>query len=205
VRQLTLIRHGITEWNMTGKFQGHTDTPLSEEGRMQAQALAKHLKRAKVDRVYSSPLSRAVETAQIAFPSSEIIQDDRLREMNFGEFEGYTQSENEQHPQWAWWYADPFKRRAPDGESYEDLRLRAVDWMNNLPDNVHVAAVTHSGAIQMLISHIVGVEHPLWRKRFYLRHTGITRVLFRDGEAVIERMNDTRHLAKNGDVDPFAE
>jgi broad specificity phosphatase PhoE len=205
MRQLTLVRHGITAWNVTGQFQGHTDTPLSDEGRLQAQALAKHLKKASVDMVYSSPLSRALETAQIVFPNRNIVQDDRLKELNFGDFESFTQLENEQHEQWAWWFADPFKCAAPNGESYEALRLRAVAWMKGLPDDLHVIAFTHSGTIQMLLSYIMGVEYPKWRKRLYLRHTGITRVLFRNGEAVIERVNDTRHLAKNGEVDPFAE
>jgi broad specificity phosphatase PhoE len=206
MRQLTLVRHGITDWNVTGKFQGHTDTPLSHEGRLQAQALAKYLKKAKVDLVYSSPLSRALETAKIVFPERGIIQDDCLRELNFGDFEGFTQLENVQHEQWAWWFADPFKRAAPNGESYEALRLRAVAWMESLPEDKHSVAFTHSGTIQMLLSHVLGVEYPKWRKRIYLRHTGITRILFRQGEAVIERVNDTRHLAKNGDdIDPFAE
>jgi broad specificity phosphatase PhoE len=205
MRQLTLVRHGITSWNVTGQFQGHTDTPLSDEGRAQAQALAKHLKKAKVDLIYSSPLSRALETARIVFPGREVFQDSRLKELNFGVFEGLTQAENSGHEQWAWWFADPFKRAAPNGESYETLRERAVAWMNELPDNVHAVAFTHSGTIQMLISYVMGVEYPKWRKRLYLRHTGITRILFRNGEAVIERVNDTRHLAKNGEVDPFAE
>ncbi len=70
-------------------------------------------------------------------------------------------------------------------------------------------AVTHSGTIQMLLAHLVGVEHPRWRKRFYLRHASISRVRFREdedgngGHAVIERVNDASHLA--GDGDPFLE
>jgi broad specificity phosphatase PhoE len=205
MQQITLIRHGVTEWNLSGKFQGHTDIPLSEQGRQQALVLAKHLKKAKVDVIYSSPLQRALETAQIAFPDREIIQDARLKELYFGMFEGFTQAENAQHQDYPWWMADTFKRPAPKGESYEALRARAVAWMKSLPQEKHIIAFTHSGTIQMLLSYIMGVEHPMWRKRIYLRHTGITRVLFKDGEAVIERVNDTRHLAKHGDVDPFSD
>ena len=205
MRQITLIRHGITDWNITGKFQGHTDIPLSDEGRLQAQALAKHLKKAKVDIVYSSPLVRALETANIVFPNRDIMQDERLKELYFGTFEGFTQAENEKHPDYNQWVTDPFKKPAPQGESYEALRERAVEWMKALPEDKHTIAFTHSGTIQMLISYIMGVEHPKWRKRIYLRHTGITRVLFKDGEAIIERTNDTRHLVKSGDVDPFSD
>jgi broad specificity phosphatase PhoE len=205
MQQITLIRHGVTEWNLNGKFQGHTDIPLSEQGQVQAQTLAKHLKKAKVDIVYSSPSQRALETAKIVFPNKEIVQDARLKELYFGALEGFTQAENEKHKDYAWWYADPFKRPAPGGESYEALRNRAVEWMKSLPQDKHTLAFTHSGTIQMLLSYIMGVEHPMWRKRMYLRHTGITRILFKDGEAIIERVNDTRHLAKNGDVDPFSD
>jgi broad specificity phosphatase PhoE len=205
MQQITLIRHGVTEWNLNGRFQGHTDIPLSEKGQQQAQMLAKHLKKAKVDIIYSSPLQRAMETAKMVFPNREIIQDARLKELHFGAFEGFTQVENEQHQDYAWWFADPFKRPAPQGESYQALRNRAVEWMKTLPEDKHIVAFTHSGTIQMLLSYIMGVEHPMWRKRMYLRHTGMTRVLFKHGEAIIERVNDTRHLAKNGDIDPFSD
>lgn len=205
MQQLTLIRHGVTEWNASGRFQGQTDIPLSEEGRLQAQVLAKHLKKVKVERVFSSTLMRAVETAHIVFPQTEVMQDARLNELNFGCFEGRTLAENQGMPEYNWWLEDTFKRPAPEGESYELLRNRVVDWLKSLPQDQHIVAFTHSGTIQMLLSHVLGVEHPKWRKRVYLRHTGITRVLFKDDEAIIERVNDTRHLVKNADLDPFSD
>lgn len=205
MRQLTLIRHALTEWNTTGRFQGHSEVHLSNEGKKQAQQLSKHLSRLEdITLVYSSPLARALETARVAFPQHEIVADERLKELNFGVFEGFTQQENEQHPAWQDWYADPFGRRTPGGESYGDLRLRAVAWLADLPAEGHIVAVTHSGTIQMLLSHILGVERPTWRKRIFLRHTGISRILFRGGDALIERVNDTRHLSRD-DGDPFAD
>ncbi len=205
MRQLTLIRHGVTDWNSSGKFQGHSDIPLSSKGQAQAKALAKRLARFEnIDLVYASPLARAVQTAEIALPGQQIHCDERLKELNFGVFEGRTMAENQEHADWAWWFSDPFRRQTPQGESYEQLRQRAVDWLQNLPAAEHIMAFSHSGTIQMLISHIIGVERPRWRKRIYLRHTGITRVLFKGDETVIERVNDTRHLSQeNGD--PFDE
>lgn len=206
MRQLTLIRHGLTAWNKTGQFQGHTNIPLSEEGKAQAKTLAKYLEKASnsVDKVYSSPLIRALETAEIVFPEATIVQDDRLKEVHFGLFEGSTQSQNEAHESWDWWYQDTFKRKAPQGESYEDLRLRVISWLEDLPKLERIVAVAHSGTIQMLLSHILGIEHPKWRKRFYLRHTSITRILFHDSHALIERVNDSRHLRTLAD-DPFLD
>ena len=205
MRRLTLIRHALTEWNVTGRFQGQTDVPLSDDGRGQARQLAHYVRGLEADAVvFSSPLARARETAEIAFPERPIRFDPRLAELDFGEFEGVTQLENESHPRWAWWMVDPFERQAPGGESYRQLRERAVAWMEELEDIDHVVAVTHSGTIQMLLAYVLGVERPRWRKRIYLRHTGVSRVLFRGVEAVVERVNDTRHLARDG-ADPFLD
>ena len=206
MRQLTLIRHGITEWNLTGKFQGHTDIPLSKEGIEQAQALARHLQSStfKVDYIYSSPLKRALETARIVYPERDITTDNRLKELHFGAFEGHTQTENEQHEAWESWYANPFEKRAPKGESYSDLMGRSAEWLKSLPKDANTVAFTHAGTIRMLVSYVLGLEKPPWRKRIYLRHTGMTRILFKEGESIIERVNDTRHLTANG-IDPFAD
>lgn len=206
MRQLTLIRHALTEWNATGRFQGHSDVALSAAGVAQARRLARHLSRVRagVDLVYSSPLSRALQTAELVFPDHEVIPDARLKELHFGVFEGFTQEQNEAHESWRWWAEDPFARAAPQGESYQALRLRAVAWLESLPELPHIAAVTHSGTIQMLLSHVLGVERPTWRKRVFLRHTSVTRLLFRGGEALIERVNDARHLADESG-NPFAD
>jgi len=205
MHRLTLIRHALTDWNVSGQFQGQSDVALSEQGRKQARRLARHVRGLEPDAlVYSSPLGRARETAEIAFPDREIRLDPRLAELDFGAFEGATQQQNEQRSEWAWWIADPYERPAPGGESYRQLRERAVAWMEALDGPEHVVAVSHSGTIQMLLAHVLGVERPRWRKRIYLRHTGISRVLFRGTEAIVERVNDTRHLAAEG-ADPFLD
>lgn len=208
MRRLTLIRHGLTEWNVSGRFQGHSNVPLSADGRAQAVLLAGYLATfPAIDVVMASPLARAVETARIAIPDRELLLDPRLRELDFGAFEGLTRDVIERDPRWAVWIEDPFMRAAPDGESYRQLRERMVAWLDearrSFPD-AHVAAVTHSGSIQTLLSALLGVERPRWRKRLYLRHTGVSHVLFRGEEAIVERVNDTRHLVVDGE-DPFAE
>lgn len=205
-RVVTLIRHGLTEWNVSGRVQGQTDLPLSEDGRRQARRLARRLARSTaVDRVVASPLRRAAETAELAFPAREVELDARLEELDFGVFEGFTMEENRRRPEWAAWIEDPFGLAAPGGESYGELRERAVDWLRSLPDEPgHVVAVTHSGTIQMILAHVLGIEHPRWRKRIYLRHSSVSRIVFQDGDVVVERVNDTRHLDEAG-ADPFWE
>jgi broad specificity phosphatase PhoE len=207
MRRLTLIRHGTTAWNTVGRFQGHSDIPLSEEGRAQAVLLAAYVATfPEIDAIVTSPLLRAVQTADLVVPGRPRVLEARLRELDFGEFEGRTREQLEFDPRWAAWIADPFTRPAPGGETYAQLRTRADAWLAEArarhPD-AHVLAVTHSGTIQMLLSSLLGVEHPRWRKRIYLRHTSVSHVLFRGDEAVLERVNDTRHLVPDGE-DPFA-
>lgn len=204
MRRLTLIRHGLSDWNLEGRFQGQTDRPLAEEGRRQSRRLARMLARyPRVDRVIASPLARALETAELAFPGRSIVTDPRLMELRFGRFEGRTYAENQADPAWPEWTRDSFDRAPPDGESYRALRERVVDWYHELPSaDAEVVAVTHSGTIQMLLLYLLGVDHPRWRKRIYVRHSSLTRVLVRDDHAVIERVNDTRHLDEDG-TDPF--
>lgn len=208
MRRLTLIRHGLTAWNVSGRFQGHSDIPLSPEGRAQALQLAAYVATfSHIDELYASPLARAVETAGLAFPGREPRRDERLREVDFGDFEGRTRAELEHDPRWLAWIADPFERPAPGGEAYRDLRERVMDWLVDARAahaGGHVAAVTHSGTIQMLFAALLGVERPRWRKRIYIRHTSVSHVLFRGEEAIVERVNDTRHLVADG-ADPFAE
>lgn len=198
-RVVTLIRHGLTDWNVAGRFQGQSDPPLNEEGRAQARALAERTRlHGDVDLVVASPLVRARETAEIAFPHAERVLENRLMELHFGMFEGHTAAENAEKPEWSEWAEDPYRRVAPGGESYEQLRGRAVAWLDALPSDAHhVVAVTHSGTIQMLLADVLGIERPRWRKRIYIRHASVSRVLFEDGERIVERVNDTRHLPPN--------
>lgn len=201
-----MIRHGLTDWNLSGRFQGRSDVELSREGRRQAQRLARRASQlGPIDRVVASPLARARQTAEIVFPTLDVVLEPRLMELDFGAFEGNTAAENMALDAWRVWSEDTFTRAPPGGESYQQLRERVVSWYRELPDDVaHVVAVTHSGTIQMLLTHVLGVEHPRWRKRIYVRHSSVSRIVVRDGETVVERVNDTRHLDENG-ADPFWE
>jgi broad specificity phosphatase PhoE len=206
--RLTLIRHGMTEWNALGRFQGHSDIPLSPLGEAQSLALAGYAATfPPIDLLVSSPLQRARQTAALAFACEPLRIDARLSELHFGDFEGLTRDEIEDDPRWHRWLEDPYLTPAPGGEAYRQLRERIAEWLSEirqLDDSSHVVAVTHSGSIQMLLAELLGIEHPRWRKRVYIRHTGVCHVLFRGREAIIERVNDTRHLVPDG-TDPFGE
>ncbi len=129
-----LLRHGQTEFNLEGRYQGQSDSPLTDCGRRQARAygalLAEHVGSAPI---WTSPLPRAVETARLvaeALPNAEVHLDERLREVSFGVWEGMTRADiaagwpkvRRQHPPRQW------KLFAPQGEEIESLmsRLDAV-------------------------------------------------------------------------------
>src|SRR5215207_7850054 len=125
-----LARHGETEWNRIGRWQGRTDIPLSDVGRAQAVALADRLRDRGITEIHASDLSRARETAEIvaaALGVSRIGFDPRLRERGFGSFEGLTRQEcAERHAEaWQRYLAD--RRQTPsDAEPYEEVVARVV-------------------------------------------------------------------------------
>ncbi|MBB6099625.1 broad specificity phosphatase PhoE [Deinobacterium chartae] len=197
--RLTLVRHGITEWNRLGRWQGHTDTELSPEGERQARQLGRRWQGRRFDRVYSSDLRRAHRTAELALPDAEIILEPRLREVSFGEFDGKTEQENRLHPLFADWAADPYRSPAPGGESLEDLLIRLLPWVSELEDGLDVVAFSHSCTLRTLISHLVRLpmeprEGRIWPFVITTPHTSVS-VLERSGsDWSLVRLADDAHL-----------
>lgn len=203
MRRFTLIRHGTTEWNARGLFQGSSDIPLDQLGKTQAKKLATVLA-GEVSNdalVISSPLSRAFETAKLSLPNHEITTDERLMELKFGEFEGSSLEDNMRHPHWNEWFANPYDVAPPGGETYRELRERTRAWFHEAAklDVEHVVAFSHAGAIQMILAELLDIDRPSYNRRLLVHNTGISRISWLDTggrtEAVIQCVNDTRHLA----------
>ena len=145
------IRHGQSVWNAENRWQGHSDVPLSELGRQQARYLQKALQGVNFDLVFCSDLMRAEETARLALPDAPRVQERRLREMNFGDFEGLTRDEmsEEQRLFLADWLQDPIGLGTlPGGESLQQVRARVENWLEGLPTQGRVAVFTHGGVIR---------------------------------------------------------
>lgn len=143
-----LVRHGETEWNATGRYQGHLDSPLTPRGMAQAEALGECLAAIPeiIDTVFVSPLGRARETVEIIARNGLLPQaqsDQRLMEVTTGAWDGLTQEDID--AQWpdALNGATPFDWyfRSPDGESYDAARVRALSWLNDVRGTV--IAVSH--------------------------------------------------------------
>ena len=121
MNEIWLVRHGATEWTHTRQHTGRTDLPLTAEGRREAAALVKPLNRQLFAAAFTSPLSRARETARIAgFANAEVLDD--LREWDYGVYEGRTTAEiRVEIPGWSVW-KDP----VVEGESIDDVAARAA-------------------------------------------------------------------------------
>ena len=141
-----LVRHGATSWSEAGRLCGWTDVALSPAGRARASALAPRLGRRGFDGVWSSDLSRALETARLA--AGEPVADARLREIDFGDLEGCRWDQLDASTREALLGFDGF--RAPGGGSAGDLRARAASFVGNLPPGRHLV-VTHGGVIRALL------------------------------------------------------
>ena len=165
VPRLLLWRHGRTEWNATGRFQGQLDPPLDEEGRRQAALAAPHLLAAGLPPeetvVVSSDLSRAAETAEAltALLGVPLRLDARLREHGMGSWEGLTRDEvAERYPeQFADWIAGrPIRGRG--GEEAAAVAERAVAALADLPAAGVAVVVTHGGTAGRLMERLLGID-----------------------------------------------
>jgi broad specificity phosphatase PhoE len=164
VTTILLARHGETDWNRQGRFQGHADPPLNATGRAQAAELAAELKAVGLAAVYSSPLRRALETAQAVAAEHGLdpVAVDALREVDVGSWQGLTRVEIEtQFPeQFARWL--DYDQGWEDGESYEEMGRRAVAALLELAlahEGERVLAVTHGGPIRAAFAFADGSSH----------------------------------------------
>jgi broad specificity phosphatase PhoE len=200
-----LIRHGQSEGNAEGRFGGHTDTPLSQLGRKQAEATAKALASEEFNAIYSSDLPRAIETATplAKLTRAPLITTDALRERSVGVMEGLTFPEAAaQHPeQYRALLRRDFDHVLLGGESYRQMLDRAATQLDEAIQKHkggRIALFAHTGTICILILHLMGALDspelkPVWiatsncgLARFDLRADGFVRVM---------SINDTRHLA----------
>jgi glucosyl-3-phosphoglycerate phosphatase len=164
VRRLLVWRHGRTEWNASGRFQGQLDPPLDDVGRAQAARTAPHLAAALRDEqvvVVSSDLQRAVDTAGALAPllGVPVRLDERLREHGLGCWEGLTRVEvAEQYPeQYAEWMAGrPVPGRG--GEAQAAVAARALAAVDDLPAASTAVLVTHGGTAGRLVEGLLGLS-----------------------------------------------
>jgi glucosyl-3-phosphoglycerate phosphatase len=159
--QLVLVRHGQTDWNVEERFQGQLDVPLNAVGRDQAETLKRRLEDVHFDAAYSSPLSRAIETAQIIAGSIPIDRDPRLTEIHHGSWQGKTKRDiaGRWPDQWNQWNREPLRFTPPGGESAASVRARVEDFLRTIR-GTNILCVSHGVVIQTFLSILHGDSNP---------------------------------------------
>lgn len=156
--RLSIFRHGRTEANDKGIYIGKTDYSLSETGRQELIEKTDEFIYPKVQRVYSSPLKRCIETSEILFPEREMITVNDLRELDFGDFEGKSVDELINREDYKKWLKGGVENTPPNGESIQDMTLRIFTALNQIilnmmsEDFTHCAVITHSGIITNMLT-----------------------------------------------------
>jgi broad specificity phosphatase PhoE len=195
-----LVRHGESEWNMQGRYQGQSDVPLSERGRQQAERIAERLAGGKIDAAYASDLARAWETARpIAEKNSlKVISEPRLRELKFGVLEGLTFEEAQaKYPEMIAAWLDDFNRPPEGAETIELFNARVLSLLEDLKakhDEQVVLLVAHGGSLSEILRIALGLSRA---KRWYLEleNASLSEILIAETYVSLKRLNDTCHLA----------
>ena len=205
MKTLYIVRHGETEWNKIGRYQGITNVPLNENGIAQAKACGNALKDVHFDRILSSDLSRALVTAETIRGNRqlEIKTDERLREINFGGWEKLLFSEIEER--WPGLIDQMYRRpdivKVPNGESFQEVQDRAwsavSDFLNENNEDETILITCHGGTIRTILCKLldISISH-CWN--FSQGNTAINRVFYNGmGESdhnILNLLNDTAHV-----------
>jgi broad specificity phosphatase PhoE len=200
VTTLLLIRHGQTDHNAAGRWQGHLDVPLNENGQAQAQALAQRLADWPIEAVYSSDLQRAMQTA-VAIATPHTLQptfDPIWRERDVGAFQSLNSQEIQTKFPAVW--ADMLKTgvlNPPNGEHQTSLRERAERALAQVlsqHEGQMIAIVSHGALLNGLISNVLGIPRERFGRFRLNGNTGLSIVENNSRGPVLTLLNDTSHL-----------
>jgi len=197
--EIILVRHGQTAWNVAEVFRGRLDIELDETGLKQAELLAEYLSHRKLEDVYSSPLRRAVQTAEaVARHHGLTIEiSPRLNDIDFGEWQGLSREEviTKYSELYSAWMTTPHRVRMPSGENLDEVRQRVVALVNEVVEKheAAVALVSHRVVNKVLICALLGLDNShFWDIR--LDTCGVTTFDFTDGRFVLAEHNNTSFL-----------
>jgi len=187
------VRHGESEANATRRFAGRSDSPLTERGRQQAEAVAETLAGTKFDRIVATPLHRSLDTAKViaARTGTPVEIEPDLIEIDVGDKTGAAWDEIAALPNWrddgfvAW----------PNGETLEAVLARSLGALRRLARETpggKVLVVGHGGVTRILVSHFLGILPRLDRSRAH--NTNLTVLVFDGASGRLEKVHESSHL-----------
>jgi broad specificity phosphatase PhoE len=203
VTRLFLVRHGATSATQEDRFSGSSGAELSEDGRWQAARLGERLSHQNITAVYSSPLSRALDTARIIAEHCglEPATRDGLREMGHGHWEGMKRRDVEEQftAEYAAWEADPFTFAPEGGESGLGVLARALPVIREIVTTHpggRVLVVSHKATLRLVLSSLLAFDPRGYRDRLDQSPACLNVLDFRDPVRVrLMLFNDTSHYA----------
>jgi len=198
--EIILARHGETDFNAREIFRGRADVPLNETGLKQARLLGEYLSREKIGVIYSSPLPRAVQTAEAiaAHHQLEVNIVNDLNDIDCGEWQGLPLNEVKERygETYQDWLDTPEQVRLPGGESLEDVRRHALPFVQDAVmrcGESKIVLVSHRVVSKVLICALLGLDNSYFLS-FKIDTGGITRFDFSRDKAVLICHNDTSFL-----------
>jgi len=200
ITRIILARHGETQWNKEGRYQGQIDTDLSDKGYEQAKLLGEALKNVHIDHIYASPLKRAYETAYAVakLKSMEVQQIEGITEINHGKWEGMLAKEiAEEYGELVnQWHTNPRDVQMPDGENLYDVQSRAMETLKEIVANHHgetVLIVSHDATLKAIICGVLEIDlKNFWQIK--QDNTCINVLEFVNDTCRIQLLNDTCHM-----------
>ncbi|HEX6244910.1 MAG TPA: histidine phosphatase family protein [Polyangiales bacterium] len=199
--RLFLVRHGATTLTAEDRFSGAVGVDLSDEGRHQVRSLAERLAHERIGAIYTSPLSRTLETAQILAAPHALapIQRDGLREISHGRWEGLSRREVEQRypEEYEAWNTDPFTFAPEGAESGVSVLARALPVIREIVlahNGQNVIVVSHKATLRLLLSSLLGFDARGYRDRLDQSPACLNVMDFRDAvRARLMLFNDVSH------------
>lgn len=198
---ILLVRHGESIWNGEQRIQGRKDPGLSENGKRQARALARRLKKEDIKVVYTSGLKRCVQTARMIAEASgaDIKISSGIEEIFLGDWQGKTVEEVKKiYPKiYEKWLRAPSQAAIPGWEGVRRFSKRVDNTFKSILSSAPVSCVcvvTHWGVIAAYLSGTLNADFDYLFKTIRVDNCGVTKVSYKDGKSVIHYLNDTRHL-----------
>ncbi len=206
---LYLVRHGETDWNRANRCQGCIDIDLNEEGVKQAEAVAERLAGEPIDIVFSSQLSRAVNTAaKIAEKHSlEVIKSKALNEIAFGEWEGLTFEEMRARTDYNFscWKTTPHLASFPGEGNLERVMQRSMDFITQIikeNEGKNIVVVSHGGILKTIILGLLDIPLAAYN-RFYMTNASLSFLTIDGERSYINFLNDANHLRSRENTRPI--